>query len=86
MQFQDVRAVQVQPEKAASLDTDDVFILEHKTENLWVSESQLWMFHRKIFESLDAPEMFSQVWVGEGASPFEREVAMKVAKELSPDM
>jgi len=58
---QDVRAVQVQPEKAASLDTDDVFILEHKTENLWV-------------------------WVGEGASPFEREVAMKVAKELSPDM
>ena len=39
MQFQDVRAVQVQPEKAASLDTDDVFILEHKTENLWVSES-----------------------------------------------
>ena len=44
------------------------------------------MFHRKMFESLDASKMFSQVWVGEGASPFEREVAMKVAKELSPDM
>ena len=57
--------MQVQPEKAASLDTDDVFILEHKTENLWVSESQrLRMFHGKMFESLDAPKLF--VFTGMG--------------------
>ena len=36
---QDVRTVQIQPEKASSLDTDDAFILEYKDQNLWVSQT-----------------------------------------------
>ena len=50
--------MQVQPEVAASLDTDDVFILEHKTENLWVSRSYNFvsvLFDWNMFDqSLDA--------------------------------
>jgi len=57
---EDVRAVQIQPETAASLDTDDVFVLEHKTEHTWV-------------------------WIGKGASDFEKDAAIKVAKNVSPD-
>jgi len=57
---QDVRTVQIQPEKASSLDTDDAFILEYKDQNLWV-------------------------WLGKGASTFERAAVQKVATRISPD-
>jgi len=58
---EDVRAVQIQPETAPSLDTDDAFVLEHKQEHTWV-------------------------WIGDGASDFEKSAALNVAKQVSPDL